>query len=342
MTEFKKNDLFYIPDEVVRKSLTIQEGIKIVEDIYEEYGKGNVFTAEPPGFTLQQIKENIAHFKVKGASIPSRGISGFRLIGFTPMRINNQIKETVIYSYCYLVDPLSAAPLALINESSQYILRTGLTAAATLWKLGKKNSKILGIVGTGKIARTALLGLNTLFSLEEIKVYDISENSLISFIKDLQDQTNLKFFPVDSPEEAIQGSDLILTATNADVPLVKGEWLKEGATLCSLGGSQELDFNLIKQVNKFIIDDFEYCTMVGSIHAWIERGFSTKEEIKNKLYGDLGEIYSGKKKGRENNFEKIVVIPQGLTALDLAFAFFVYEKNKNCTDLQKILIEGAN
>ena len=330
MTEFKKNDLFYIPDEVVRKSLTIQEGIKIVEDIYQEYGKGNVFIAEPPGFILQQIKENLAHFKVKGASIPSRGIAGFRLIGRTP------------YSYCYLVDPLSAAPLALVNESSQYILRTGLTAAATLWKLGKKNSKILGIVGTGKIARTALLGLNTLFSLEEIKVYDISENSLISFIKDLQDQTNLKFFPVDSPEEAIQGSDLILTATNADVPLVKGEWLKEGATLCSLGGSQELDFNLIKQVNKFIIDDFEYCTMVGSIHAWIERGFSTKEEIKNKLYGDLGEIYSGKKKGRENNFEKIVVIPQGLTALDLAFAFFVYEKNKNCTDLQKILIEGAN
>ena len=61
-------------------------------------------------------------------------------------------------------------------------------------------------MGTGKIARTALLGLNTLFSLEEIKVYDISENFLFSFIKDFKDQTNLKFSPVDSPEEAIQGS----------------------------------------------------------------------------------------------------------------------------------------
>lgn len=197
-------------------------------------------------------------------------------------------------------------------------------------------------MGTGKIARTALLGLNTSFSLEEIKVYDISENFLISFIKDLKDQTNLKFFLVDSPEEAIQRSDIILTATNTDGPLVKGEWLKEGATLCSLGGSQELDFNIINQVNKFIIDDFEYCTMVGSMHAWIERGSSTKEEIKNKLYGNIGEIYSNKKKGRENDFEKIVVIPQGLTILDLAFAFFVYEKNKNCNDQQKLLIEGAN
>jgi hypothetical protein len=28
--------------------------------------------------------------------------------------------------------------------------------------------------------------------------------------------------------------------------------------------------------------------------------------------------------------------------LDLAFAFSVYEKNKNGTDQQKILIEGAN
>ena len=112
--------------------------------------------------------------------------------------------------------------------------------------------------------------------------------------------------------------------------------------MSSLEGRQELDFNIINQVNTFIVDDFEYSTIVGSVHEWIEKSSSTKDEIKNKLYGNLGEIYCNNKKGRENNFEKIVIIPQGLTALDLAFASYVYEKNKERTDLQKLVIEGEN
>ena len=80
-----------------------------------------------------------------------------------------------------MVDPLSAAPLALVNESSQYILRTGLTAAATLSKLGKKNSKILGMVGTGKIARAALYGYNENVPLENLK---IAIEDLVNFLSD--------------------------------------------------------------------------------------------------------------------------------------------------------------
>lgn len=333
--EVVKN-LVYIPDHIVRKYLSIEESIKVVEKVYESHGKGEAYLSDPPALSLHSESNKLSSYKIKGAMIPSMGVSGFRLLGNAPARGTEEGKQT--YGYCYLTDPVTSIPIALIHEYYQHILRTGVTAAVALYHLGKKDSKILGIIGAGKIARIALEAVSKLFPITEVKVNSRRKESRERFAYEMSDKLNINIGSVGNPELAVTGSDLVITITTADEALVAPGWLDDGVTLCSLGGSQELDPKILGEIDKLVVDDFEFCTMAGDIHAWINKGYLTRTEVEKRLYGSIGEIIAGVKAGRQKKDEKILTIIQGMASCDLAIAKLVYDRLKDSHEIQRINI----
>lgn len=329
-----KNDFIFIRDDQVRQNLTVPEAIEVIRNTYRELGEGKVWLSEPSALTLSSGPGQKSAYKIKGAGIPGMNIAGFRMIGNTYK--NEGKEEASTHTYCYLTDSETAVPLALVEEYYQHILRTGVCTAVSLSCLAKSDSQSLGIIGAGMIARTTVQAIAELFNITHIRVHSRTEKSRIKFADWIHQGLGIDAEAVSEPSEAVRNRDLVVTISSADQPIVRGEWISPGCTLCSAGGNQELDPNVLDNVDKLVVDDFEWCTMAGDIKAWIRRSPLTREAIETRVHAEIGEIIAGLKHGRENNEEKILAVIQGVAVCDIALSGYIYRKLINSREIQRL------
>jgi ornithine cyclodeaminase/alanine dehydrogenase-like protein (mu-crystallin family) len=116
-------------------------------------------------------------------------------------------------------------------------------------------------------------------------------------------------------KDAIEGSDIIVTATSAQAPLLKPEWVKKGAFYSHIGG-YECDYGVITMADKLVCDDWSVVKhRLSTITRVYNAGLITDEDIS----GDLIDLLKGDLK-RENDDEFIVFSAAGLSYVDIAIA----------------------
>jgi ornithine cyclodeaminase len=121
--------------------------------------------------------------------------------------------------------------------------------------------------------------------------------------------TNINIMPVASPEEAVRGVDIVLTATNSSVPVFDGNWLQPGQHVTTIVGSNVgLVKNGFAAAKRREIDD---ATLARShVHGIVSVEQAVQDEqadifdpvqrgvIKWEQLIEIGEILAGKKEGR--------------------------------------------
>jgi ornithine cyclodeaminase/alanine dehydrogenase len=209
-------------------------------------------------------------------------------------------------------------------------MRTGAVSGCAIDYLAKKTSKTVGLFGAGVQGETQLwAACEARPNLEVCKVYDLRKDIEEDFTKRVRNFSNISVEFVNTAEDAVKNSDIILTATTSPTPIFKGEWLKPGTHISGVGShspnTRELDTVTIQNA-KVICDQVSACLVeAGDIKIPIEEGAITK----GHLYGELGEIVSGKKKGREDDSEITVFKSVGLAIQDAATAKLVYDKARD-------------
>ncbi|MHA2203283.1 MAG: ornithine cyclodeaminase family protein, partial [Candidatus Hodarchaeales archaeon] len=159
------------------------------------------------------------------------------------------------------------------------------------------------------------------------KVYDIRKDVAEDFAQRMSNKLHIpKIIAVESPEEVVKGSDIILTATTSPTPVFRGEWLEPGTHISAIGAytpeTREIDTETVQKA-KVVCDEMNACLdEAGDLIIPINEGAITKEHI----YAELGEIVSGKKTGRENESEITLFKSVGLAIQDAAIAKLVYDK----------------
>jgi ornithine cyclodeaminase/alanine dehydrogenase-like protein (mu-crystallin family) len=129
-----------------------------------------------------------------------------------------------------------------------------------------------------------------------------------------------------NPMEVVSGSDIIVAATTSKVPVFSGDWLKDGVHINGIGshhgpGIKELDEVTIRKA-KVVVDQREASLKeAGDLMDPISKGMISADHI----YAELGELVTGKKKGRTSNKEITVFKSVGLAIQDVATAVKVYE-----------------
>jgi alanine dehydrogenase len=82
-----------------------------------------------------------------------------------------------------------------------------------------------------------VVALSALYRFEKIKVYTRTRENREAFAREMAKRFDLPFEAVDEPRKAATGVDIVLTATNASVPVLDGRWLEEGAHITSIVSS---------------------------------------------------------------------------------------------------------
>ena len=225
-----------------------------------------------------------------------------------------------------LQDPLTGDVICIMNGGYLTAVRTGaVSGVATKYLSRKAEGQVVGIFGAGVQAKMQLWAVAEARNLSHAIVYDISEGAVDAFISEMSKKLSLEILSATSADEVLQ-ADIICTATSSSSPLFDGNKVKEGTHLNGIGshtpGARELDTAIVRR-SKFVGDSREACFKeAGDIIIPVNAG----EIPESHFYAELGEIVTGKKKGRVNDQEITLFKSNGLAIQDAATAKLVYEK----------------
>jgi alanine dehydrogenase len=307
-----------IGDSTARKYLTVPDVVARVEETYKWYADGKIIM--PSKITLDMAPEGVQSWI---NSMPSYvkpcNTAGIKWVG--GFSGNKKLGLPYIKAKIMLTDPDTGLMRALLDGDWISELRTGAqTAVAAKYLIGKK-PEVVTIIGSGLQGLSTLICLCEVFDFKEIRVSDIFPEASKNFIAKMAKHSTVPVQAFTENQKACQGADIIVTATTADAPLVKNEWVKEGALVSTIGSFQELDEELIFNADKIIVDHLGQHLHRGEFLKLFQSGKMHESDI----YGELHDIIVGKLKGRENDKERIIMSVVGMGCLDISIAAMLYE-----------------
>ena len=221
---------------------------------------------------------------------------------------------TMIYS-----DPETAFPLAIMDGRELTRLRTGAAAAVATDHLAVADATSLGIVGAGVQSYTQLEAIATVRPIEEVVVADQNPERVADFIDHFADRFDARGGEISEAAAC----DVLSTVTPVESPIVERRDVGEHTHINAIGadaaGKHELSDDILLDA-KLVIDDYEQTTHSGEINVPYGAGTLTDDDI----FGALGEIVVGEKRGRTPEDGITVFDSTGLAIQDVATAHIVY------------------
>lgn len=121
-------------------------------------------------------------------------------------------------------------PLAIINDGLLQHMRVGACAGLGAKYLSRPDASVVGLYGSGGMARTYLMAFNEVRKLKKVKVYSPTRAHRQAYAEEMSGKLGLPVEPVDCPEAVVRGSDIVATCTDStQVVFDAAEWLEEGA-----------------------------------------------------------------------------------------------------------------
>jgi len=323
------NPLILEKEEIINL-LDFSEIINVVEKSFVDFSAGKALMPVPQDIIFEEFKGE-THVKsayVKGGKYYCIKIaSGF--YNNPPIGLNSSQGMMILF------EAKTGIPKCiLLEEGALTDYRTAAAGAVAAKYLANKDSENILVVGTGNQAKLQVEFLLKIFPIKNIFVWGRSEGkarTYCDYILNKQISANLQI--INKIEEAENlDLDIIITATPSRMPLVSSKLIKKGNHVNAIGadmpGKQELDERIIRNA-KVVTDSTAQCAKSGELQHSLKSGIMKLD----KVYGELGEIISKKKIGRENLDEITVFDSTGLGVQDLAIANYVFDKY---CDMEKI------
>lgn len=141
-------------------------------------------------------------------------------------------------TFCGLIMLFSSKngePLAMINDGVLQHMRVGGGAGIGAKHLARKEASVVGMLGSGGMARTFLEAFCAVRPIKTCKVYSPTRQNREAYAREMSEQLSIEVVPVDSAREAVRGVDILSTATDSMSPTFEWDWLEPGMHVAMLG-----------------------------------------------------------------------------------------------------------
>jgi ornithine cyclodeaminase len=313
--------VLFVPYRDTLGLLSVADAMQVCEEVYLMHARGSVVLSNPPSFKLDVADGFHNHWHVKSVFLKEIPATGVRVYNYFDDGARNTVGGLDCTRYVVLSDPHSGAPIAIVDEHWSYAIRS--TAAATLackW-VGPRNPRILGLVGTGTMGMNSLRCLTTMYAFEEIRCTSRRPETRAAFAETWSRELGIPVVAKDTIEEVVRGADIAVGGTTSGDIVTRESWLKPGATFISLA-RRELDPAGWSKMDKVVIDSWEFNLLQREFRRMVEAGQFSREQ----LHGEIQDLVSGAKIGRERDDERILIHTTGLVSQDVALAHFLYRK----------------
>ncbi len=288
--------------------------IAAVEEAFKERGTGGAEMPPKPGVH----PPHDAFIHAMPAYLPGMSAVGVKWVSGYPENFKQGLPY--ISGLIILNDPKTGLPISVMDATWITAKRTGAATALAAKYLARPESKIVGIIGCGVQGRSNLEALEALMKLEEVRAHDTSSANLHRYVEEMTTKFSIKVKPVNSPREAVEGSDIIVTAgpiLKHPSPIIEKSWLKAGVFASPVDFDSYWKPEAMRTMDKFYTDDIQ------QLEYYRSTGYFQNLP---SVYAELGEVVAGRKAGRESADERIMSMNLGVAIEDVAVAAQIYRE----------------
>ena len=309
--------------ETIRGLLTMSDTMALLESAFGELASGD---AVMPARTVLADPANNGWYAFMPAHLKGMGTIGIKAVTVfkdNPAKFNMPSTLASII----LLDVQTGNTISVMDGGFITAMRTGGVSGLATKYLARADAKVAGVLGMGVQARAQCEGMATARNLDSILCFSMDPpEAQQQFASDISEQTGVSITLAGSVQEVVESVDVLALATTAATPIVDGSWLPAGLHINAIGshapGVRELDTASVVK-SKIICDQTAACLAeAGDIQIPLEEGAMSEDDI----YGEMGELVTGAKKGRESEDEITLFKSVGLSIQDISTAYHVYQQ----------------
>jgi len=257
------------------------------------------------------------------ATLCKEKVCGVKWVSVFPPNLEKGLQNLTALFILSEID--NGFPLSVMEGTLCSNMRVGAMGAIAAKHLAPADAKTIGFIGAGEQAKMHLLAMKEVRpSLEVCQVAAKTPPEEDQFIAEMSPICKeMKFEAANTNgERAMQGADILVTATSAQAPLLKAAWMKPGSFYSHIGGWED-EYAVAKQCEKIVCDDWE---TVKHRTQTLSRMYQAGELKDSDLHANLDELVAGIKPGREHPEERAYFNAVGLAFVDVAIASAMYRR----------------
>jgi ornithine cyclodeaminase/alanine dehydrogenase-like protein (mu-crystallin family) len=218
--------------------------------------------------------------------------------------------------YCglvFLTDVETGEPLAILNDGVLQHMRVGADGAIGAKYLARSDARVLGMLGSGGMARTHVEALMCVRPIERLQVFSPTRANREAFAAQMRERHGIDARACEHAADVYRGADIVAAVTDSAAPVLDGALLEPGTHVINVGGGGRPDDATVDRIDVYLrfgsapaptglaqIDD-EYI-------AWVARPDAMARTRKNRTRGHglirpermvtLAQLLDGSKAGR--------------------------------------------
>jgi ornithine cyclodeaminase/alanine dehydrogenase-like protein (mu-crystallin family) len=298
----------WLTEQDVRACLDPVALVDVMESALAELSCGK---AVQPARTVIETAQR-SFFLAMPAFSKQNGILGTKLVTVAPDNAARGL-DTHLAAIC-LFEGATGELLAVMDGRYITEARTAAVSAVSVRHMARKDSRVLTILGTGVQARSHREAVARIASFDEVRVWSPTAEHMRRFADECSARA------AGSAKEAVRNADVVLVATNTNVPAIQSDWVSPGTHIISIGAPRpthrEMDPALVARA-RLVVD--------SRATALAESG-DVMLAGPDHISAELGEVVRGLKPGREGPEEITIFKSLGMAIEDVAAAEIAYRR----------------
>lgn len=313
----------------IENNINFSEALKVIEASFVAASEKKVILPPPLVFALGETKGEICIKTAYDGNLPTYTIKQVSVFQDNPKKGLPSLTGTMnVYSSA------TGELLAVLNENGWLTnVRTACAGTIANKYFSQSNATTLGVVGASTQAFFQLkILLSQSKNYQTVFLWNRTKDKLDEFItKITKIYPNINFIICNTVADVVKKSDTIITCTSSRLPLLMAEMVEGGKTIIGIGADMpekyEIEGAVFQKADRIFVDNKDSNFVLGDI----ANAVSSKNITKEKITGEIGEVISGKKKGRDDDDQLIIVKLVGIGAQDTYIGNYVYQSIVNST-----------
>lgn len=310
--------------EDINQALSMMEAVEVVKNAFVQLSSKQ---AQSPVRTSLNLRNQGEVALTMPAFLGETLALGTKIVTVLPQNPSRGL--SAVQALVVLFDATTGGPSAILEGTHLTRLRTGATTGAATQVFSRRDAKKLALFGAGGQAFFQVQGVWAARKVERTVIFDLLPervDSLIGLLKKTLRGREVEILKARSPEEALEGADVVVTATNSRQPVFPGKALSAGAHINAIGAfkpeMQEVDEETILR-SRIFVDSVAACLEeAGDLIIPLKKGLLRQADIQ----AELGEVIAGKKPGRRDDQEITYFKSVGNAVQDISVAQAVFQR----------------
>src|SRR5690625_4241387 len=207
--------MIIIPEEEIIQHYKMADAIRDMKAGLT--AKNNGLIENPPRIVIEVPERHASSLNMPSADL-SNNMFAMKVVTIFPE--NPGIGKPTTQGVLLLSDAKTGEHKCMMNASFLTRLRTGALSGVGTDKLARRESRVLGVIGTGGMAFEQVLGVLEVRDIETILLFNRTEEKAHTFKKKLQDfGVHIAIHVVNDVKKVVTKSDVICCATRSNDPV---------------------------------------------------------------------------------------------------------------------------